>query len=592
MPRPLAQVSMAWHFLPYELYTMMRYLQYDTLQERGLSFFDSWAATFGETITATELAPEGNGFRQKTRFARFFNLPELLGMWKEAADIQTADMLKLPVPEVEYINVVTKPSEFQKAELVILSDRADVVRNQNIEPEKDNLLKITNDGRKLALDQRVLNPNLPDDPGSKINACIKNIMDVWEESAADRCTQLVFCDLSTPHYDGKFNVYDDIKSKLILKGVPEDEIAFIHDANTETQKAELFAKVRKGQVRVLLGSTAKLGAGTNVQDRIIALHHLDCPWKPRDIEQQEGRALRQGNRNKKIYIFRYVTESTFDAYNWSLIENKQKFIGQIMTSKSPARSCEDVDDRALTYAEIKALATGDPRIKEKMDLDIEVIKLKMLKSSYMNQHFRLEDSLIKYFPPAIQGSKERIAGLEADIKILAKNTPRTAESFSMEVESTVYAEKKDAGYALLAACKQLTDPKTVLPVGHYRGFALNLQLNCGSTDLLLKNDLTYRIELGTDVFGNITRINNALDELPKKLEQQRFELDNLNQQVENAKDELKKPFLQGQELLEKTELLNQLNIELTVHDNNSGEETVVNEEMTEEEMEEGPDLAM
>ena len=421
-----------------ELYTIMRYLQYDTLQKLHLGHFDSWAASFGETVTAIELSPEGTGYRAKTRFARFFNLPELISLFKESADVQTADMLNLPVPEAEYINEVLKPSETQQEMVSSFADRAERVRNGNVDPRTDNMLKITNDGRKLALDQRLINDLLPDEPESKVNLCVENAYQVWEESTPDKSTQLIFCDLSTPKADGTFNVYDDVREKLVAKGIPREEIAFIHEANTETKKAELFAKVRSGQVRILLGSTPKLGAGTNIQDRLIALHHLDCPWKPSDLEQQEGRILRQGNRNQKVKIFRYVTENTFDSYMWQILENKQKFISQIMTSKSPVRACDDVDDTALTYAEIKALATGNPYIKEKMDLDIQVSKLKLMRANHTSQIYSLESDIARRYPAEITAAKERIAGLKTDLAVAKPLLEQDKEKFSITVEDRVY----------------------------------------------------------------------------------------------------------------------------------------------------------
>jgi N12 class adenine-specific DNA methylase len=553
-----------------ELYTMMRYLQYDTLQDLGLGYFDSWAAAFGETVTATELAPEGTGFRTKTRFAHFFNLPELMNLWKEAADIQTADMLNLPVPEAEYVNVVTEPSEFQKEGVEKLGQRAEDVRNRLVEPWQDNMLKITSDGRTLALDQRLMNPLLPDDPDSKVNACVKNILDVWRESTPVKGTQLVFCDLSTPkriteETDETFtDVYNDIRLKLIRQGVPKDQIAFIHEANTEVRKAALFAKVRKGEVRVLLGSTAKMGAGTNVQDRMVAEHHLDCPWKPRDIEQREGRILRQGNNNPKVKIFRYVTKNTFDSYNWQLIENKQKFISQVMTSKSPARSCEDVDESVLSYAEVKALATGDPRIKEKMDLDIQVTKLKMLRSGFQSQHFRLEDRLLKYYPKAIQISKERIAGLEKDLEFLKSRPVPKGKNFTMVVNGIAYTSRKKAGTALINACGKLNSKKPQADIGEYRGFSLKLQFDPLNRKFhaVLKHEASHSCELGLDAVGNIARLDNLLDSVPGQLEDARESLKTMNRQVEESKEELKKTFPQEQELAEKSERLNRLTLEL------------------------------
>ncbi len=566
-----------------ELYTMMRYLQYSTLQELGLEHFDSWAAEFGEKVTAIELAPEGTGFRAKTRFARFFNLPELMSIWKEAADIQTADMLHLPTPTPEYITIVIKPSEFQKEGVQSFADRADKVRRSLVEPYEDNMLKITNDGRNLALDQRLYNELLPDDPNSKLNACITNILNVWKNTAEEHGTQLVFCDQSTPKgvvkmemVDGvatmsgtlmevKFNVYYDIRRKLLNLGVPAEQIAFIHEAKTEIHKSQLFAKVRNGQVRILLGSTSKMGAGTNVQDYVTALHHLSVPWKPRDIEQREGRAIRQGNRNKTVKIFRYVTEGTFDAYSWALIENKQKFIGQVVTGKSPARSCEDVDATALSYAEVKALATGDPRIKEKMDLDIQVAKLKMLKADYTNQHYQLEDNLLKHFPNQIQSTQEQISALEADLKHLTENTPNVSDSFSMVVMGKTYAEKKDAGAALIEACKQMTNPGEILDVGEYRGFPMQLSIDSFNRKftVIMKYQMSHTTELWNDPLGNVTRINNTLDSIPTRLAKERDHLETIHQQVQTSEKEVNRPFPQDTVLNSKMERLNQLNVEMS-----------------------------
>lgn len=553
-----------------ELYTMMRYLQYDTLQRNGHGHFDNWAADFGEKVTAIELSPEGTGFRSKTRFARFFNLPELMSIWKESADIQTADMLKLPVPEAEYITVTTEPSEHQQSMVAELADRAEAVRQGVVEPNVDNMLKITSDGRKLALDQRLHNPLLPDDPDSKVNACVKNIFDTWEESTPVKGTQLVFCDLSTPHYDGTFNVYDDIKNKLMERGIPPEEIAFIHDANTEAQKAELFSKVRKGQVRVLIGSTQKMGAGTNVQDRIVASHDLDCPWRPADLEQRAGRTLRQGNNNKKVKMFKYVTKGTFDAYNWGLVENKQKFIGQIMTSKSPARSAEDVDATALSYAEVKALATGDERIKEKMDLDIQVAKLKLLKSNHTAQQYEMQDKAAKYYPQKIAETKLYIECLNADLPILQAH-PACEDSFSMTVMGTVYTERKEAGEAIIAACKTMTDPDQVLELGEYRGFPMKLSLQGNTFKVSMKQNLSYTAELANDPSGNITRINNALEKIPESLKAQETRLSTLQVELENAREEADRPFPKEEELKTKSARLSQLNIELDM-DKGGGKE--------------------
>ena len=554
-----------------ELYTIMRYLQYDTLQRTGLGHFDSWAATFGETVTAIELAPEGTGYRAKTRFARFFNLPELISMFKEVADVQTADMLKLPVPEAEFVNEVLKPSEIQQEMVASFSDRAEAVRSGRVDPKEDNMLRITNDGRKCALDQRLMNPLLPDDGESKVNACIRNAYKVWQDGQADRTAQVIFCDLSTPKGDGTFNVYDDIRNKLEEMGVPREEIAFIHEATTETQKAELFAKVRAGQVRVLLGSTAKLGAGTNMQDRLIALHHLDAPWKPSDLEQQEGRILRQGNMNEKVQIFRYVTEGTFDAYMWQILENKQKFISQIMTSKSPVRACEDVDDTALSYAEIKALATGNPYIKEKMDLDIQVAKLRMLRASHTSQRYRLETDIARTYPVQIASVQQRIANLEADKEAAAPVLALDKEQFEMKVSGVVYTERKDAGNALIKACTAARTVSQELPVGEYHDFRLSVSYDAFGNDfeLAVRGQGKYVIKLGADPSGNITRINNVLESFSGSLEDAKRKLATLEQQLETAKEEVAKPFPQEQELIQKEARLSELNALLNMDERGS-----------------------
>ena len=549
-----------------ELYTMQRYLQYGALKTHGLQHFDAWASTFGETITAIELAPEGTGYRAKTRFARFYNLPELLSMFKQVADIQTADMLDLPVPEAQHYNVVIKPSEHQRNMVAEFADRAEKVRNGMVEATEDNMLKITNDGRKLALDQRLANELLPDDTDSKVSNCADNIYSVWERNRDGNLTQLVFCDLSTPHYDDSFNVYDDIKSKLMDKGVPEDEVAFIHDANTEARKSELFSNVRKGQVRILLGSTFKMGAGTNVQDKLVALHHLDVPWRPSDIEQREGRIIRQGNGNDQVHIYRYVTENTFDSYMWQTIENKQKFISQIMTSKSPVRSCEDIDETALSYAEVKALATGNPHIKEKMDLDIQVARLKLLKANHLSQRYAMEDNLNKTFPTQIRLTEERISGYEQDIAHVNEFTVDDGEKFSSMVISGIQFEEKElAGKALLDACKRKTSPEPA-EIGAYLGFKMMLSFDTFGKrfQLALKNVLSHSVDLGTDVFGNISRIDNVLAGLPKKLEHCKRNLEDLHRQVETAMKEVDKPFPQEQELKEKTERLAELDILLNM----------------------------
>ena len=544
-----------------ELYTNMRYLQYGTLQKLGLGHFDAWAASFGETQTAIELAPEGTGYRAKTRFAKFFNLPELIALFKESADIQTPDMLKLPVPEAEYENVVLKPSEFQKEMVASLAERAEAVRDRQVQPYEDNMLKITNDGRKLALDQRLLNDMLPDEENSKAATCVEKAYEIWENTKEQKSAQLIFCDLSTPKGDGTFNVYEDIKNKLMEKGVPEQEIAFIHDANTELRKAELFAKVRSGQVRFLLGSTAKMGAGTNVQDRLIALHHLDVPWRPSDIEQQEGRILRQGNQNDKVKIFRYVTEGTFDSYSWQLIENKQKFIGQIMTSKSPVRSCEDVDEAALSYAEVKALATGNPYIKEKMDLDIQVSKLKLMKANHTSQKYRLEDNITQHYPHQIAIFKERIEGFTADMNKYAKNKPEDKEQFFMQVGGKSYTDKKEAGTAIIAMCKEIKGINASADVGEYLGFKLNVTFDSFNNKFVMnvKGAMSHPMEVGSDPLGNITRINNVLEAMPSQLEEAQMKLSNVKHQLETAKAEVDKPFPQEAELAEKLERLAELN---------------------------------
>ena len=544
-----------------ELYTNMRYLQYGTLQKLGLGHFDSWASSFGETQTAIELAPEGTGYRAKTRFAKFFNLPELIALFKESADIQTPDMLNLPVPEAEYENVVLKPSEYQKDMVASLAERAEAVRDRQVQPYEDNMLKITNDGRKLALDQRLINDMLPDDENSKASNCVEKAFEIWEQTKEQKSTQLIFCDLSTPKGDGTFNVYEDIRNKLIEKGVPPEEIAFIHEANTELRKAELFGKVRSGQVRFLLGSTQKMGAGTNVQDRLIALHHLDVPWRPSDIEQQEGRILRQGNLNPKVKIFRYVTEGTFDSYSWQLIENKQKFIGQIMTSKSPVRSCEDVDEAALTYAEVKALATGNPYIKEKMDLDIQVSKLKLMKANHTSQKYRLEDNIAKHYPQQITILKERISGMQADIQAAKANLPVDKEQFSMKVGDKLYTDKKEAGTALVEMCKEIKTVNAPAVIGEYAGFKMAVSFDAFNHKFVmnLKGQLSHNLEVGSDPIGNIARINHALESMPKQLMEAQTKLETVEHQLETAKVEVTKPFAQEAELAEKLERLSALN---------------------------------
>ena len=544
-----------------ELYVMQRYLQNSKLQNMGLGLFDSWASTFGEVVTSIELAPEGNGYRAKSRFARFYNIPELMNMFKEIADIKTSDQLKLPVPEAEYETVVLKPTEQQKEIVESLGERAEVVRNGGVDASVDNMLKITNDGRKLALDQRLVNELLPDNPESKISVCAKKSYEIWKDTAAQKSAQLIFCDLSTPKGDGSFNVYDDLKQKLMEKGVPEKEVAFIHDANTEAKKTELFGKVKSGQVRFLIGSTAKMGAGTNVQDRLIALHHLDIGWKPSDLEQREGRIIRQGNHNKKVHIFRYVTESTFDSYMWQLIENKQKFISQIMTSKAPVRSCEDVDEAALSYAEVKALATGNPAVKEKMALDVDVAKLKLLKANHMNNQYRLEDDIARNFPQQIAKLMEIIDSYKADIAHFSEHKITDPEQFSMEISGKVFTEKKEAGTALLAVCKDIKSVDAAMDIGSYQGFNMRIQFDSWSKEFILsvKHESVAKVRLGADALGNITRINNLLESYPEKLAEAEQRLETVQEQMTNAKEEVGKPFPKEEELSQKLERLSELN---------------------------------
>ena len=575
-----------------ELYTMQRYLQYDRLQELGMAHFDCWASRFGETVTALELAPEGTGYRARTRFSKFFNLPELMNLFKEVADIKTADQLHLPTPQVEYHNIVAQPTEQQQEMVKALSERASLVHSGTVDPSQDNMLKITSDGRKLGLDQRIINQLLPDEPGTKVNQCVNNIMQIWRDGEADKLTQLVFCDISTPQArpakkvakaldnptlhaledavpldepEPAFTVYEDIRQKLIAKGVPAEQIAFIHEANTEVRKKELFSKVRTGQVRVLLGSTAKMGAGTNVQDRLVALHDLDCPWRPGDLAQRKGRIERQGNQNETVHVFRYVTEGTFDAYLWQTVENKQKFISQIMTSKSPVRSCDDVDETALSFAEIKALCAGDPRIKERMDLDVDVARLKLMKADHQSKQYRLEDQLLKTFPEEIEKNKGFIAGLEADMATLAAH-PHPEDGFAgMEVRGDTLTDKENAGAALLDACKEVKGADPV-PVGSYRGFTMSVSFDAFRQEymLLLKGQMTHRATLGTDPRGNLTRIDNALSQMPQRLEAVKNQLDNLYQQQAAAKAEVGKPFPQEQELRDKSARLTELDVLLNM----------------------------
>ena len=549
-----------------ELYSVQRYLQYDTLMQNGLQHFDSWASTFGETVTALELAPEGTNYRAKTRFAKFYNLPELMQMFREVADIQTADMLKLPVPKVNYHNIKTKPSEIQTEMVANLAKRAEKVRARAVEPNIDNMLKITNDGRKLALDQRMIDPMLPDDPDSKVNACVDNVYRILEEHADTKATQLVFCDLSTPKNDGSFNIYDDIRGKLTERGIPAEQVRFIHEATTDAQKKELFAKVRSGEVRVLLGSTPKMGAGTNVQDRLIAIHNLDCPWRPSDLEQRQGRIERQGNMFLEVEVYRYVTEQTFDAYLYQLVESKQKFISQIMTSKSPVRSAEDVDEVALSFAEVKMLATGDERFKEKMDLDIQVSKLRVLKQSYLSEHYDLEDRILQQFPKLIKEYEERITGYEADTALAEQHKPQGEDKFCpMTLQGVTYTEKADAGQMLLAICKEhpLSQPTEI---GSYRGFQLEVYYDTINSHYCLNlcGKCRHKVELGSDALGNLTRIENELSKLPVKLEAAKTRKEETVAQLENAKVEVEKPFAFEEELKEKTDRLNALNIELNL----------------------------
>ena len=551
-----------------ELYSVQRYLQYDTLAQNGLQHFDSWASTFGETVTALELAPEGTNYRAKTRFAKFYNLPELMQMFREVADIQTADMLKLPVPTVNYHNIKTKPSEIQTEMVASLAKRAEKVRARLVEPNIDNMLKITNDGRKLALDQRMIDPMLPDDPESKVNACVDNVYRIWEEHADTKATQLVFCDLSTPKNDGTFNVYDDMREKLIARGIPAEQIRFIHEATTDAQKKELFGKVRSGEVRVLFGSTPKMGAGTNVQDRLIAIHNLDCPWRPSDLEQRQGRIERQGNMFPEVEIYRYVTEQTFDAYLYQLVESKQKFISQIMTSKSPVRSAEDVDEVALSFAEVKMLATGDARFKEKMDLDIQVSKLRVLKQSYLSEHYDLEDRVLKYYPQTIKEYEERIAGYENDAALVEQHKPQGEDKFCpMTLKGMTYTEKADAGEMLLAICKDYP-MSAATEIGSYRGFRIEIYYDTVNAHYCMNlcGKAKHKVDLGADALGNLTRIENELSKLPARLEAAKTKKAETIAQLETAKEEIKKPFAFEDELKEKTERLNALNIELNLNE--------------------------
>ena len=582
-----------------EMFTMQRYLQLSALIRQNMQHFDAWASNYGQTVTAIELAPEGTGYRARTRFAKFFNLPELMNLFREAADIKTADQLNLPTPTPVYHNEVSQPTPLQKQMVQELSERAAKVHAGIVDASTDNMLKITSDGRKLGLDQRVINPDLPDDPNSKVNLCVNNIHRIWQDGQAEKLTQLVFCDLSTPKgkaaqsgriaakgtdspelhaleaaidaetepEEPPFTIYDDIREKLVARGIPREQIAFIHEANTEVRKKELFAKVRSGQVRVLMGSTFKMGAGMNVQDRLVALHDLDCPWRPGDLEQRGGRIIRQGNRNKEVHIYRYVTEGTFDAYLWQTIENKQRFISQIMTSKSPVRSCEDIDETALSYAEIKALCAGDERIKEKMDLDVDVARLRLMRASHQSQQYKLEDNLLRYFPEQIEAAKNAIAGLETDMQTVAAHPHPTDGFAGMEVKGDLLTDKDNAGAALLEAFKEVKDSEPV-PVGSYRGFQTALTAEGFYMDciLTLKGQMSHRVELGKDARGNLTRIDNVLNAIPARLNSQKVYLENLYAQMEAAKTELGKPFPQEEELRVKSARLAELNAELNIDD--------------------------
>ena len=571
-----------------EMYIMMRYLQYGLLEQEGLLNFDAWASTFGESVTAIELAPEGNGYRSKTRFAKFYNLPELMNMFKQCADIQTADMLKLPVPEIsggKPTIVKLPPSELQRQMVAALGERAEAVRNRLVAPNEDNMLRITNDGRKLALDQRLMNSLLPDDPDSKANACVERVFTIWEKTKAQRSAQMIFCDLSTPRADG-FDVYNDIRDKLVARGIPKEEVQFIHDADTEAKKAELFGKVRSGAVRVLMGSTQKMGAGTNVQTRLCALHHLDCPWRPADIAQRNGRMVRQGNMNKEVSIFIYITEATFDAYSYQLVENKQKFISQIMTSKSPARSCEDLDEAALSYAEVKALAAGNPMIKEKMDLDIQVARLRTLKAAYNSQHYRLEDAVTGIFLREIRGTECRIQAFEKDMQTAKDSQSYDKDGklvFSIELDGTSYDKREDAGKALLGLVGAAVRADHHVLVGHYAGFEVTVAYVPLSKVFVahLVGQATHTTELGSDAAGNMVRLQNVVAALPQEVSGLRNNLQQLRVQLDSAKEELQQPFLQEQELNDKSARLAELDALLNVGNDApvlEGEAEVVNED--------------
>ena len=563
-----------------ELFTMQRYLQYDTLQKMGLGTFDAWASTFGETVTAIELAPQGTGYRAKTRFSKFQNLPELMKLFGEVADIKTADTLDLPRPIAHYRTIVAQPTDIQKAMVDDLSARATAIQNKQVDPSQDNMLKITSDGRKIGLDQRMMNPDLPDDPKSKVNTCMENVFQIWNDTTPNRSTQIVFCDFSTPNKDGRFNVYDDIRNKLIAKGILKNEIAFIHDYNTETQKKDLFAKVRSGSVRVLFGSTAKCGAGTNVQDRLIATHDLDAPWRPSDLSQRAGRIERQGNQNPEVNIFRYVTESTFDAYLFQTLENKQKFISQVITSKSPVRSCNDMDDDTLSYAEIKALCAGNPLIVEKMNLDIDVAKLKMLKADHQSQHYRLEDNLLHKIPKNIEATKTTIASTKDDISRLNTSTHKVEDGISpMEIKGSIFTERKDAGAAVIDACRKIQGIGSE-NIGSYRGFDIVASFdNARSTYVCqIKGAASVPVEMGNDPVGNVMRIDNALDKLPERLVIAEQRLDSLYSQEKAAKEELTKPFALESELAQKSARLVELDAALSLdadNENSTSKETSI-----------------
>ena len=556
-----------------ELYTMQRYLQYDMLQKREQLHFDCWASAYGETVTALELSPEGTGYRLKTRFAKFYNVPEMVTAFRECADIQTADMLKLPVPKAEYKTEVIQPSDFQKEIVKSFGERAEAVRKGSVDPRTDNMLKITNDGRKLALDQRLVNPLLPDTQDSKINRCINNIYGIWQDTEYKKSTQLVFCDISTPtiadnerETEYRFtDVYNDLLYKLKSKGIPENEIAFIHTANTEAKKSELFAKVRSGEVRILLGSTLKMGAGTNVQDKLIALHHLDVPWRPSDIEQREGRIIRRGNENNTVFIYRYVTENTFDAYSWQILEQKQRFISQVMNGNVVERSCDDIDDTALSFAELKALSAGDPRIKEKMDLDIEVAKLKLLKSNYDNERYLIEDNVLKNYPRRIEKLNQSMSNMEQDIETAQKNIFTDKDNFSIQIDSVVYTDKKEGAEMLLKKVSTIFTNEPV-QIGIYRGFNMKVSFDSFEKEynIYLCGKTEHKATIGSDALGNITRLDNAIERIPKALKDYKEEADILLIQIENGKEELKKPFQYEQELTEKLERLIELNNALSL----------------------------